>query len=190
MHALHRQWDVWFKGPHKAGRPVGGAWFTDIQKIASVDTVEHFWGIVDSLLVPSKLRMNSDYYIFDSTVQPLWEDPSNSRGGKWVAKWAAAEASCLNNAWEEACMAAVGEQLSTTHVCGILASMRKREARLAVWVRDADVEVGQKAANAIGAPMNYYTHASCIDSSEPPALHTVNAVNAPLDPTSQTTEAC
>jgi translation initiation factor 4E len=34
----------------------------------------------------SQLAAGSNYHLFKEGVQPMWEDPANEKGGKWVAQ--------------------------------------------------------------------------------------------------------
>lgn len=33
---------------------------------------------------PSELPPTTDLHLFKSGIRPMWEDPANTRGGKWV----------------------------------------------------------------------------------------------------------
>ncbi len=52
----------------------------------------------------------------------MWEDPSNVKGGKWVIRLRKTK---IDRAWENACMAMLGEQfLVGPEICGIVLSTR------------------------------------------------------------------
>lgn len=46
--------------------------------------VEDFWKLINNLKPPSMLEGSANYHFFKEGVQPLWEDPANKHGGKWV----------------------------------------------------------------------------------------------------------
>lgn len=50
----------------------------------SFTTVEEFWSIYAHLKPVSELPFISDHLLFWQNVKPIWEDPVNSLGGKWV----------------------------------------------------------------------------------------------------------
>lgn len=50
----------------------------------SFDSVEEFWGIYNNIPKASELPQKSDYHLFKFGVRPEWEDPQNSKGGKWA----------------------------------------------------------------------------------------------------------
>lgn len=52
----------------------------------------------------------------------MWEDPGNSKGGKWVIRL---RKNKIDRAWENACMAMLGEQfLVGPEICGIVLSTK------------------------------------------------------------------
>jgi len=36
--------------------------------------------------MPSMLTTGCDYSVFKSDIKPMWEDPSNKNGGRWLIK--------------------------------------------------------------------------------------------------------
>ena len=46
--------------------------------------VEHFWRVFNNIKPPSMLEIGTNYHFFRKGIQPLWEDPANKKGGKWV----------------------------------------------------------------------------------------------------------
>lgn len=52
----------------------------------------------------------------------MWEDPGNSKGGKWVIRLKKHK---IDRAWENVCMAMLGEQfLVGPEICGVVLSTR------------------------------------------------------------------
>ncbi|KAF8172637.1 eukaryotic translation initiation factor 4E-1A [Pholiota molesta] len=93
--------------------------------IGEFDTVEEFCRYFNWLKPPSKLEKNSNYHIFKSGIKPMWEDPANAEGGKWVLGWLA--------------MALVGEELEENdEICGAVVSLRSKVDRIQVWTRSKE----------------------------------------------------
>ncbi|KFB52699.1 eukaryotic translation initiation factor 4e type [Anopheles sinensis] len=70
-----------------------------------------------------------------SGIKPMWEDPANMRGGKWVIRL---KKSKIDRAWENVCMAMLGEQfLVGTEICGVVLCTQVSEDVLSVWNRTA-----------------------------------------------------
>jgi len=57
----------------------------NLKHLIEFDTVEDFWSVWNVLIAPSKLALGSNYHMFRTGIEPKWEDPTNARGGKWVA---------------------------------------------------------------------------------------------------------
>lgn len=47
-------------------------------------SVEQWWGLYTHLARPSELPPLSDLHLFKLGIKPMWEDPANVNGGKWV----------------------------------------------------------------------------------------------------------
>ena len=37
-----------------------------------------------SIVPPSHIAVNSNYYLFKDGIKPAWEDAANTNGGKWA----------------------------------------------------------------------------------------------------------
>lgn len=69
----------------------------------------------------------------------MWEDPENIKGGKWILRL---RKNKVNRAWENVCMAMLGEQfLVGTEICGIVLSTQYPEDLLSIWNKNA-IDVG------------------------------------------------
>lgn len=90
--------------------------------IGRCGSVEQWWGLYCRLLRPSQLKPYRELHLFKDGIKPMWEDPSNSRGGKWVIRL---RKNKIDRAWENVCMAMLGEQfLVGQEICGIVLATR------------------------------------------------------------------
>ena len=46
--------------------------------------IEQFWQVYNHIVSPHAMEVNSNLHYFKQGIQPLWEDPANQDGGKWV----------------------------------------------------------------------------------------------------------
>ena len=110
-----------------------------------------------SLRTPSRIPKNANYHLFKTPIRPMWEDPCNSSGGKWVVIFR----SCphlLDWAWANLTMGLIGEMLDGgDEVTGIVGSCRPKMDRIQIWTRQRGLdkdgkEVGQmvERLNALG----------------------------------------
>ncbi|KAL3582604.1 hypothetical protein D5086_016936 [Populus alba] len=121
-HKLDRKWTFWFDNQSKQG----AAWGTCLRKVFK----------------PSKLPGNADFHLFKDGIEPKWEDPVCASGGKWSVT--SSRKADLDTMWLETLMALIGEQFDEPdEICGVVASVRQRQDKLALWTKAAANEAAQ-----------------------------------------------
>ncbi|KAF9907788.1 Eukaryotic translation initiation factor 4E type 2 [Linnemannia zychae] len=163
IHPLHFNWVFWFmhRPPGSKITNYEGA----MKKIATFGSVEDFWAVYSHLRRPHELPNVSDYHLFRQGVRPVWEDPVNINGGKWIVRLKKGLASRY---WENLIMAVIGDQFDVgSEICGIVLSIRGAEDILSIWnqssqggrtnlkIRDTMKRVLSLPADTI---MEYKTH--------------------------------
>ncbi|KAI5634238.1 eukaryotic initiation factor 4E domain-containing protein [Phthorimaea operculella] len=148
----------------------GGKW--SVRVVGLVATVEQWWGLYSHLARPSELPPLSDLHLFKLGIKPMWEDPANVNGGKWVVRL---RKSATGRAWEDLCMAMLGEQFMVgAELCGVVLSVRFQEDHLAVWHRTAsDTMAAARVRDALrrilqlppSVPIEYKAHGDCLRAS-------------------------
>ncbi|XP_068666077.1 eukaryotic translation initiation factor-like isoform X1 [Aristolochia californica] len=139
-HHLDRKWTFWYDNQSKPKQ--GAAWGTSLKKVYAFDTVEEFWCLYDQIFRPSKLLANADFHCFKAGIEPKWEDPECANGGKWSVT--SSRKANLDSMWLETLMALIGEQFDESdEICGIVASVRQRQDKLALWTKAAPNEAVQ-----------------------------------------------
>ena len=140
--SLHREWQVWYDNPKQA--PADTTWKENLKNVGCFNTVQKFWRIFNNIKPPSQLAIGSNYHIFKRGVEPMWEDPMNAKGGKWVMTIPKkdAKAGRLDEWWLHTVLAVIGETMDEAGdvVCGCVVSARKREDRIALWLRSNKFE--------------------------------------------------
>lgn len=108
-----------------------------LRLVGRVGSVEQWWGMYSHLARPSELPSSSDLHLFKLGIKPMWEDPANVNGGKWLVRL---KKSQTESAWEDLCLAMLGEQfiVGSSDICGIVLSVRFQEDHLALWHRNSD----------------------------------------------------
>lgn len=105
-----------------------------IVKVASIRTVEEFWGAYSRLKRPNDLPPITEYHFFKHGIQPIWED--NIHGGKWIIRLKKGISSRL---WENLLLAIIGEQFKVgDEICGAVISIRQNEDILSLWTLHAE----------------------------------------------------
>ncbi|KAF9128626.1 Eukaryotic translation initiation factor 4E type 2 [Mortierella sp. 14UC] len=163
IHPLHFNWVFWFmhRPPGSKITNYEGA----MKKIATFGSIEDFWAVYSHLRRPHELPNVSDYHLFRQGVRPVWEDPANINGGKWIVRLKKGLASRY---WENLIMAVIGDQFDVgSEICGIVLSIRGAEDILSIWnqssqggrtnlkIRDTMKRVLSLPADTI---MEYKTH--------------------------------
>ena len=117
--------------------------------------VEQFWSLYTHLNPPSALTPTTDYLLFHSGVRrPVWEDPLNLSGGKWIIRL---KKGVSDRLWEDLVLAILGEQFDDLQppadeepdewpgICGCTISVRPNEDIISVWNRyEADTKIRDK----------------------------------------------
>ncbi|KAJ2917906.1 hypothetical protein MD484_g2513, partial [Candolleomyces efflorescens] len=120
--------------------------------IGEFDTVEQYCRYFNWLKPPSMLEKNSNYHLFKAGIKPMWEDPANANGGKWVLTMKN-NPQLLDRCWQWLTMALVGQQIETDgadEICGAVVSLRSKVDRIQLWTRSKD---DVEKLNAIGKKM-------------------------------------
>ena len=135
--------------------------------------MESFWSLWTHLSPPSGLQPTTDYLVFHAGVQrPVWEDPLNLSGGKWIIRLKKGTADRI---WEDLVLAIIGDQFQECHssmatsatsegqndgepssvlewpeICGCTISVRQHEDIVSLWNRvDGDIKVREKIRYAM-----------------------------------------
>ncbi|KAJ2323591.1 hypothetical protein GGI00_005579, partial [Coemansia sp. RSA 2681] len=134
-HPLHYAWTYWFM--HRAPGQKIDDYEASMIKIATFGTVESFWDVYSHLKRPDQVPTITDYQMFRAGVRPVWEDPANVNGGKWMIRLKKGLASRL---WEKLTMAVVGDLFDVgpaDQICGIVLSVRNSEDIISLWNKTA-----------------------------------------------------
>lgn len=173
-HPLYSKWTLFFDSPNSKNLPktpasapdssvAHGGWMDDIRKVASLSSVEEFWGLYNNIVPPSQLPEKANYYLFKDGIMPAWEDEANKDGGKWSLQLPRDKnKAVIDRMWLYTMLAAIGETfetplsapgepakppVQTDLVTGVICSARPRFYRLTIWTRQAaDVKLDEKDA--------------------------------------------
>lgn len=115
-----------------------GEYEAGLQRVGEFNTVEDFCRLFNWLKPPSQLEKNSNYHLFKDGIKPMWEDPANAQGGKWVLTMRS-NPELVDRCWTWLTMALVGEELDERdEVCGAVVSLRAKIDRIQLWMRTKD----------------------------------------------------
>jgi len=135
-HPLQNRWSMWYFKNDKQKD-----WKSNLMLLASCDTVEDFWGLYNFLKAPSLLQAGCDYAFFKEGIEPMWEDPNNVKGGRWLINLNRQQRTHdLDRFWMETLLCLIGEAFDTNsdEICGTVVNIRPKGDKLAVWTADAE----------------------------------------------------
>jgi len=165
VHPLRNTWIFWFRQHRAPGNKITN-YEEGIKKISAFSSVESFWSLWTHLHPPSSLLPTTDYLLFHSGIRrPVWEDPLNITGGKWIIRL---KKGVSDRLWEDLVLAVIGDQFDECEpetrganangngeevwpeICGCTISVRQNEDIITVWNRvENDAKVKDKINSTI-----------------------------------------
>ncbi|RWS12756.1 translation initiation factor 4F: cap-binding subunit-like protein [Dinothrombium tinctorium] len=163
-HPLQNDWHLWYYKPDKNKQ-----WHENQLSVTSFSTVEDFWALYNHIELASNLQVGSDYSVFKNGIQPMWEDPRNKKGGRWVFPLNKKNTSAkdLDEMWLEVLLCVIGEGFDdeSDQVCGVVVNIRGKMDKIAVWTSDyknaqAVLKIGRILKQRMGytGTVNYEAH--------------------------------
>ncbi|KAG0037997.1 hypothetical protein BGZ82_001337 [Podila clonocystis] len=149
-HPLQHAWTLHYDVSAGYNRQASSAhsYVNMLQNLGTFSTVEQFARYFNWIEKPHKMENSANYHLFKDGIKPVWEDPANANGGRWILTLQNRNSDLLDRCWMELAYALVGEQLDANDdICGAVLSRRMKADRLAVWVRDRE---NVPAINGIG----------------------------------------
>ncbi|KAL0060411.1 hypothetical protein AAF712_005818 [Marasmius tenuissimus] len=176
---LTGRWVFWFRQHRAPGNKITN-YEEGIKKISSLSSVESFWSLWTHLTPPSALQPTTDYLVFHSGIRrPVWEDPLNITGGKWIIRL---KKGVADRIWEDLVLAILGEQFDEIkqptetdgdnavagswedssdpgsefpEICGCTISVRQSEDIVSLWNRvESDVKHREKIRDTMRRVLN------------------------------------
>eukprot|EP00048_Salpingoeca_helianthica_P005678 m.90389 g.90389 ORF g.90389 m.90389 type:complete len:224 (+) comp13691_c0_seq1:228-899(+) len=163
-HPLHRPWTFWFDNPIAYGAKSQTNWRENLKKIYTVETVEDFWAVYNTISPASEIVEKASYHFFRNEVVPLWESPENKLGGKWsfvLPLSVTRDREKTSDVWLKLLLAVIGEQFEFgSEICGCVFQRRKDGDRILLWTANANnaeacIAIGRKMAEVNGLDKKY-----------------------------------
>lgn len=146
-HKLHRSWTLYYTPPVETKTSKGpldtDAWSNLLKKVTTVNTVEEFWLLFNSIKTPLNLTIGASYHLFADNIQPEWEDVANKDGGRWSINIRRNSDSIndVDDKWINMCMYCIGELNDySQYINGVVVSAKNRDIRLQIWTKQGDNE--------------------------------------------------
>jgi len=129
---LKHSWTFWYFDNDRTL-----SWSAAQKNICTIHTAEDFWCLVKYFVPPSKLGKGCDYSLFREGVIPMWEDPANKDGGRWMFLLKSADKDYLDQCWIDLCLMLISEScFRSDQIRGIVISNRHKFCKLSIWTAD------------------------------------------------------
>lgn len=113
---LQHTYCLWFS--RKGTQRAAADYSKSLHVVGRCASVQQWWSLYSHLIRPTALKPYRELSLFKQGIKPMWEDPANSKGGQWVIRL---RKNKIERAWENVCMAMLGEQfLVGDEICGIV----------------------------------------------------------------------
>ncbi|EGW31075.1 uncharacterized protein SPAPADRAFT_52253 [Spathaspora passalidarum NRRL Y-27907] len=145
--------------------------FVDLlgNKIKHIGSLEQLWVALSSIKKTYELTTGTEFLVFKAGINPVWEDPINSKGGRWVFRFSRKifgddKESIVkirkrtSLIWERLMLKTMTgslipesnseefQSLLLNDICGIVLSVRKDEDIISIW--NSNLNFHKKSANS------------------------------------------
>jgi len=135
-HPLQTPWSLWYDSK-KTGH--GDKYEESLIHVAPFATVEEFWTLFHHIKKPSAIDIGANMHLFRTGIKPMWEDPSNQKGGKWTITLQGPDLARVDTVWENLILGVIGETMdSGDEIVGIVLGKRRSQMKLAIWTRSKE----------------------------------------------------
>ena len=146
-HETNSEWIFWAHMPHDTN------WSLDsYKKIISISKLEDLFDLYK--VTPDILIQNCMLFIMKDNIKPIWEDPSNRKGGCFSYKILNKD---VPEIWKKLSFGLIGESVSNNNdfvetVNGITISPKKNFCIIKVWVKTCKFQDPSLILDSFGLP--------------------------------------
>uniref|UniRef100_A0A0N4UUR7 eIF-4F 25 kDa subunit n=1 Tax=Enterobius vermicularis TaxID=51028 RepID=A0A0N4UUR7_ENTVE len=141
------KWTYWYLNDNR-----DVSWENRLKNVTTFATVEQFWGLYLNIRPPSFLHSTCDYSVFKENIEPMWEVPENTNGGRWLITIdKLRQSDILDTIWLEVLLAVIGGQFGeyTKDICGIVVNIRTKGSKISIWTTDASNDESNRSIGEI-----------------------------------------
>jgi len=126
---FEHEWILWYDNTRSG--MLSEDYESSMKVIGRFFTVEEFWNCWNSLENISNFPEGSNFRLFKQHIKPMWEDPSNENGGKFIISTLKEHTHLL---WSKVVLFLIGEQFEySDNMCGVVLSIRPSGNTINIW---------------------------------------------------------
>lgn len=114
----------------------------NLKEIGLISTAEEFWGIYQHMKRPSNLHRGCEFFLFKKDIKPMWEDPANHDGGRFIISFKKTPAN--NKIWEDVLISFIMVDNHSDHINGVVLNVKNQEVHISVWTKNLNPELQDK----------------------------------------------
>lgn len=137
-HSLRQKFTFWVTYFKKSKDKQLEEFEDNLIPIHDFSTVEAFWSIYERMKRPNSLPRGCEFLLFKTGIKPLWEDVSNTGGGRFY--FSMKKNQVTNRVWEDLQIAFLLATPEFEKLNGIVLNVRQAEVFLSVWTRKLDAD--------------------------------------------------
>ncbi|KAF9974494.1 hypothetical protein BGZ73_002090 [Actinomortierella ambigua] len=121
QHPLQHSWTLYYDVSTGYGRQGSSLhhFESGLKELGTFQSVESFARYFNWIQKPHKMDNSTNYHLFKDGIKPMWEDPANAKGGRWIVTLLNKNPELLDKYWLELAYSLVGEQLDEDDdICG------------------------------------------------------------------------
>eukprot|EP01118_Nematostelium_gracile_P006219 TRINITY_DN2005_c0_g1_i1.p1 TRINITY_DN2005_c0_g1~~TRINITY_DN2005_c0_g1_i1.p1 ORF type:complete len:329 (-),score=100.17 TRINITY_DN2005_c0_g1_i1:63-980(-) len=138
------EWTLYYekKSRAKVGKCLNKTdYLKELEPVGTFRNTENFWKTWNKVLEECNTKDDANYHMFKDDIKPIWEDPKNSKGGKWVISLQKEQASDEETIrlWMSLMLALVnGDWGVESEINGIVLQSRPWGSNFTIWNRNAN----------------------------------------------------
>lgn len=138
--SLSKEFVIWFTSPREqiisdpSKKKIPNSKYDEnIVEIGIFHTPLDFWQYYSHMIRPSLLPSQTSFSFFQKGIKPMWEDPSNANGGRFMIRL---KKELSNRSWEDLILGFISDTFDDNDsICGIQLSIKEKEVAIAIWVK-------------------------------------------------------
>jgi len=130
-HPLNTEWTLWWDFSYNNS---SDNWEKNLKQLATITTVEEWWGVYNQIPKASELPPNGNLSLFRKGVRPVPHDSINMGGGEYIVR--NFEDCSFDDVWMRSVLFCIGEVSPKDYnlVVGTHVAVKKTQKTITMWI--------------------------------------------------------